>query len=291
MNATIEKVDDIEELSQFLSKINKQRYRHIGYCGVKEEEICQTLKEDFISDNGDIKFLIARSSTGQILAAIGLDIEETSAEVWGPFNITPSDCLQFQLWKQLLKEISSVQEFYFFINNENKQQQAFMNKIEAKKTGEHLILEIKEQNFQKVIQMNSESFKQDDLQAFEKLHNSTFPNTYYDARTIIKRLNNSNMLKVIKTKANELQGYAYFEIDTDMAEASLEYVAISKKAQNQGLGTMLLNEVLTEIFSYPQIDQIKLTVDKTNSKANRVYMKVGFEPKDTLISYFLKLQR
>ena len=97
------------------------------------------------------------------------------------------------------------------------------------------------------------------------------------------------MLKVLKTESNELQGYAYFEVDTEMAEASLEYISISKKAQNQGLGTILLKEVLTEMFSHPQINEIKLCVDNTNSPANHVYIKAGFKPKDILVSYVLKV--
>ncbi|GEM_PF-3278007 len=32
MYATIEKVQDIEELSQFLAGMNKQKTSHIGYC-------------------------------------------------------------------------------------------------------------------------------------------------------------------------------------------------------------------------------------------------------------------
>lgn len=86
MNEKIEKVKDLEELSRFLSKLNKQKKSHIGYCGENAEEIYQTLKEDFVSDDGDISFLIARNNIGKIVAAIGFDIDETSAEVWGPFS-------------------------------------------------------------------------------------------------------------------------------------------------------------------------------------------------------------
>ncbi|MFS0904666.1 hypothetical protein AB3N02_16565 [Priestia aryabhattai] len=122
MEAIIEKATNLGELSRFLSEINRKKTSHIGYCGKKEEKIYQTLKADFISDNGDIKFLIARDRTGEILAAIGFDIEKTVAEVWGPFNKTSSIYLQSQLWKQLVNEDPLIQEFHFFINEENMQQ-------------------------------------------------------------------------------------------------------------------------------------------------------------------------
>jgi len=289
MNEIIEKAKDFGELSHFLSEMNKQKRSHIGYCGEKVEAIYETLKEDFVGNDGDIKFFVARSNTGEIVAAIGLDIDESSAEVWGPFNQNTSVELQHQLWEQLVNGNPTVQTFHFFINKENIEQQAFMNELKANKTGEHLILEIKEQNLNRVSEIKNTPFTQSDFQAFEKLHNEIFPSTYYDAKTITERLSDKNMLKVLKTESNELQGYAYFEVDIEMAEASLEYIGISKKAQNQGLGTMLLKEVLTEMFSYPQINEIKLCVDNTNSQANHVYVKAGFKPKDILISYVLKL--
>lgn len=289
MSESIERPNDLEELSRFLSEINKQKKSHIGFCGEKEKEIYNTLKEDFVSNDGGINFFVARSNKGKIIAAIGVDIDGPSAEVWGPFNQTSSVKLQNQLWEQIVIGNPTVQVFHFFINKENLEQQEFMNELKAKKMGEDLVLVIKEQNFNSVSEIKSTPFIQSDFQEFEKLHNETFPNTYYDAKTIIGRLSNENILKVLKTESNELLAYAYFEVDTEMAEASLEYISVSKKAQNQGLGTMLLREILTEMFSYPEINEIKLCVDNTNNQANHVYSKAGFEPKDILISYLLKL--
>ena len=126
MNATIEKARDVEELSRFLSELNNQKKSHIGYCGKKVEEISRTLKEDFEGEDGDIKFLIARNSLREIVAAIGVDIDEASAEVWGPFNKTTSAIIQSRLWEQLLIENPTVKIFNFFINKENIMQQSFM---------------------------------------------------------------------------------------------------------------------------------------------------------------------
>lgn len=144
----------------------------------------------------------------------------------------------------------TVQTFEFFINKENTQQQMFMNEIIAENTGEHLNLEIKEQDFDRVSEIKSIPFVQSDFQVFEKLHNKTFPDTYYDAKTIKERLSseNENVLKVLKNESNELQGYAYFEIDIEMEEASLEYIGISNEFQNRGLGTMMLKNHYQKCF-------------------------------------------
>lgn len=289
MDVRIEKSKDFKELSIFLSKINSKKQSHIGFCGEKSEEIHRTLGEDFIVD-GEVTFFEARNDDGEIVAAFGLDIDEKSAEVWGPFNQTKSFKVQKELWKELLNANPAVQTFEFLINKENTRQQAFMNEIKSKNTGEHFDLEVKEKDFDIVNEIKSVSLKPNDFQEFEKLHDTVFPNTYYDAKTIQERLSDGeNVLKLLKTDSNEIQGYAYYEADTEMEEAYLEYIGISDKFRNQGLGTMLLKEVLSEMFSYPQTNEITLTVDSTSNEANHVYKKVGFKPKNVLISYLFEL--
>ncbi|MBD3109306.1 GNAT family N-acetyltransferase [Bacillus sp. AGMB 02131] len=286
MNATITRAASLEELSRFLSELNQQKQSHIGYCGERKEEIYEALKKDFIDENGELNFLVARNDIGEIIAGIGVDAYETSGEVWGPFSKSNSVELQYRLWERLVKENPNIQSYYFFINEENKVQQSFMVEINATKTGKHLTLKIKRQNFQLVSEIKSSLYIQSEYQAFAQLHHETFPNTYYNAETIIERLGDQCVLMVLKNEENEMLGYAYFEVDCD--EASLEYIAIAPNAQNQGLGTRLLQEVLTEIFSYPQLNEIRLCVDYTKKQANHVYMKAGFQPENILISYCLE---
>ena len=291
MKVTIEKVKDLEELARFLSLINQHKTLHIGYCGVQMEEIYKTLREDFVSDDGDIHFFIARSHTADIIGAIGIDVDGSSAEVWGPFTKVSSRKLSVLLWEQLVNEHPTIQAFHFFINKLNIEQQVFLNDLGAKNTGEHLILEIKAERFQNVSEFKSTMFNPSDFPAFEKLHSENFPNTYYDAKTIKEKLDDEKILRVLKTDINELIGYAYYEVDIEMAEASLEYIVISREAQNQGHGSMLLKEVLTHIFSYPQINEVSLSVSNNNSRANHLYLKNGFKRKDILMSFVLKCSR
>lgn len=289
MKTLIEKAKDLEELALFLSEINKRKESHIGFCGVEANEIHHTLKEDFISDDGGINFIIARDHSGKMIAAIGLDIDETTAEVWGPFNQCSSNELQFQIWEKLLNDHPNVKNFRFFINQKNTQQQQFMDEIKAEKTGKHLIIVVKEQDFHKVSEMKSTDFIASYFRDFEKLHNESFPGTYYDAKTIVERLDDGNSLKVMRNEANKLLGYAYYEVDAEFEDASLEYLSISKSAQNKGLGTALLKDVLTDMFSTPQITKVRLTVEHTNSRANHMYKNAGFKLQDSLFSYHVKL--
>lgn len=196
--------------------------------------------------------------------------------------------MQFQLWKELIKDHPEVREFQFFINEENSMQQAFMKELKAKEQGKHLILEIRKENFNEVLEMTSTPFSQNEFHEFQKLHNELFPGTYYDASILVERIDKSNILKILKGDSNEFKGYAYFEVYPETGEASLEYIGISNDYRNQGLGTLLLKEVLSEMFTYPQIESINLTVEHTNDQANTVYKRAGFEQKHKMISYRFK---
>jgi len=53
-----------------------------------------------------------------------------------------------------------------------------MNEIKAKSTNEQILLDVKEQNIENVNEVKCTPLINGDFQAFEKLHNEIFPNTY-----------------------------------------------------------------------------------------------------------------
>lgn len=287
MHMEIEQVQDTRELSLFLAEMNGHKESHIGYCGEVPNEIHQTLQEDFMLENGETSFVIARGDTGEIVAAMGIDMDASTGEVWGPFNKSASIDIQDHLWNTLRKAYPHIDTYTFFINKENLRQHVYMDAIGAEKKGEHAKLLIKKDAFDGVLEIKSTDFTLEDQEAFEQLHQELFPDTYYNSRTIIERLNNENKLRVLKDGSNELQGYAYVEVNPEMGEASLEYIGISHAFRQKGLGTLLLKETLAEIFSYSNIEEIALVVENTNSPANTMYRKAGFKKEDILVHYRL----
>ncbi|MEG0472811.1 MAG: N-acetyltransferase [Solibacillus sp.] len=287
MNISLATVIEITEISKFIAKLNQQKTNHIGYAGTEFEEILATLEEDFILENGQLSFGILKNEDDDIIAAIGLDIDENLAEVWGPFGEVVTKEALTTLWQFMLDQFPYVKTAHFFVNLENKTQQKFIEHLHAKKTGEHATLIVSKVDFVPLNRQQLVPFQVGDEKDFESLHNEQFPNTYYDAKTIITRLNDDNKLLILKNEQQEMQGYAYFEVAPVFGDASLEYIAVSPKHQNQGLGTLLLKEVLQEIFKYNTITDIKLCVNNDNDQANYVYMKAGFKKENIHFSYML----
>ena len=290
MHMRVEKVQDTRELSLFLAEMNGHKESHIGYCGEVPNEIFQTLQEDFTLENGETSFVIARDDTGEIVAAMGIDMDASSAEVWGPFNKAASIDIQDHLWNMLREVYPYIDTYTFFINKENLRQQVYMDVIGAEKKGEHTKLLIKKDAFESVLEIKSTDFAPEDQEAFEQLHQELFPGTYYNGSTIVERLNKENKLRVLKGAFNELQGYTYVEIDPEVGEASLEYIGISHAFRHKGLGTLLLKETLAEIFSHSNIEEIALVVENTNSPAHAMYKKAGCKQEDILVHYRLDVR-
>lgn len=278
---------ELKEVAHFIAQLNIEEQHNIGYCGQNEQELLSTLQEDFI--DGEFTSIVATFDNEHIQALIGLDIDGDSTEVWGPFSINEDVTIQEKLLCTLQQTYPQISNFYFFINELNTRQLAFLEQINANKTGEHLLLGVSKDSFENVVTITSRYYKISDYEQFKKIHSNAFSKTYYDADTILKRvqLNKENVLRIMEMDG-VVQGYAYFEMDLTAKEAHLEYIAINPEYRGKGIGTKLLKEVLTEMFRFNEITQITLNVDNQNDQANHVYINAGFKKKATLWSYCLK---
>ncbi|PJO44826.1 GNAT family N-acetyltransferase [Lysinibacillus xylanilyticus] len=277
---------DLKEVANFIAQLNIEEQHNIGYCGQNEQELLRTLQEDFI--DGEFTSIVAAFDNENIQALIGLDIDEDSCEVWGPFSINENVTIQEKLLCKLQQTYPLISTYLFFINELNTRQLAFMEEIKANKTGEHLLLEVSKDSFETVVAMTSRYYKESDYEQFKKIHSNAFSKTHYDADTILNRvqLDKENVLRIIEMDGT-VQGYAYFEMDLTAKEAHLEYIAINPEYRGKGIGTLLLKEVLTEMFRFDEIAQITLNVNNQNDQANHVYFKAGFKKKATLWSFCL----
>lgn len=288
MQPSIVRESDTKQLATFISTLNNEKQTHIGFCGTDVGEIQQTLQEDFSEDNGEgLSFVTARNGSGDIFAAIGLDIDGDTAEVWGPFQSYGAAHTIHALWTHICQFYPDIQHFHFFINEENKKQSAFAHHLGATYTGKHSILKMDRKNMATVPHKRSIPFEKAYAHSFQRLHEEAFPGTYYRAETILSRLNDDHTLKLLTTADHQLQGYAYYEIDPFNQEGSIEYIAINPQFRGMGLGTMLLREITDDMFSQTLIPEISLCVSHVAKAAIHIYLKAGFTEADRLNSYVL----
>lgn len=278
-------VGQLSNAAEFISDLNSKKEHHIGYCGTEYNDLYIDLHEDFIIDGQTSVF--AAFQQEKIIALVGFDMDDETAEVWGPFSVELSIDIQTELWHFATGKFPRLENFSFFINEENKFQHSFMNNIGAKKSGEHLYLNLARETFHPAENLLSKPYNAADFEQFEIIHHNAFSNTYYSAQTIAQKLHAPQNQLIILRDDENMKGYAYYEVNEILKSAHIEYLAVAPEFRGQGLGELLLNEVLTVIFTHKCINQVTLTVNNTNNEANRLYYKTGFSKVDALWSYLL----
>jgi len=293
MNVMIQSPSNIKELVSYIAKKNREPQYHIGYCGQNEAEMKATLLNEF----GDIPVSDAFSvayKNNQIIGVFGLDVDvnKNTAEAWGPFiNLNEKwQMIAHQLRNTLIHKIY-INQINFFVHEENKQVQIFLHEIRAKKTGSHHILKISKEDIRTQESEKITLYEPSLRKAFQKLHDTTFPSTYYDAEDILARLNDKNRLLIIKEgETNKLKAYSYIEAMPAFAEGNIEFIAVSPEYRGQGIGTGILKASVKELFKHDKIKEITICVNKQNRKAIGLYQNAGFRIEDDLHSYSIHLK-
>ena len=289
MNGTFTNLSptQLTQAAAFIAELNNVKTSHIGYCGTSYNDILDTLQEEFV--NQSTTSIYAQLINDEIISLIALDIDDDAAEVWGPFTKQQNESDLFALWQYTKDHHPTITHYHFFINELNTQQIKFMDVLGAQKSGEHCYLKVVKETFDPVSIELSTPYASNYEQQFIELHNEAFPKTYYNAETILRKINEDdlNCLKLVISNG-EVLGYAYYQLDIEQQTAHIEYIAIKPSEKGKGLGTTLLKEICTGIFSHPEVAHISLTVNNTNKAAIHIYLKAGFTQVNVLWAYNLK---
>lgn len=287
MNTLITPPINIRDLTIFLEKMNNKRSSHIGFCGEDREEIYDHLMNDFSDLELKDSFLVAYNHS-RIMGAIGLDIDlkKGCADVWGPFVEGENIHIAQELWETIVsKTPHSIKTFSFFLNEDNHFLKEFVVQNKGIDQGSDWVLRITRDRFINHSPSDVETYSDAYRQSFINLHNEVFPQTYFDANTIISRLNDFNHLFFVTENEHDIQGYVYIEANPKHMEANIEYIAVSTKLRKQGIGKTLIMGAINQLFSYSEIKEITICVGEDNIAAINLYKSVGFLEKYKLISY------
>lgn len=290
----------VGEIAKFIANINKSKSSNVGYAGGNRHEIEACLTEKF-SDLSLDESIIVYMEQGEIVGFLGFDVdlEEGTAEIWGPFIDTESGPLwqriATDLWNTGVAKLGNrVHTFKGFYNAANDRAREFMNQLGFVYKQKESVLVIRrssaklEQGRSRIDSKSNNSIAAWDKrwkEAFSILHDQCFPSTYYNSSAILERLSDENRL-FLYLQEEELLGYIYTEGNEEHAEGSVEYIAVSAAARNKGIGTELIRYAVTDLFDRP-IEEIRLCVSSSNSTALGIYLRAGFIVEHELDFYIL----
>ncbi|UTR16313.1 GNAT family N-acetyltransferase [Salipaludibacillus sp. LMS25] len=260
---------NLRELTVFLERMNNNRMSHIGFCGEDSEEIYDSLMNDFSDLELKDSFLVAYNNS-RIVGAIGLDVDfkKGCADVWGPFVEGEDMQIAQKLWENIISKIpNTIKTFSFFMNKENKLVKDFVLQNKGIYQGSDLVLRMTRDRLINYMPSNVEIYSDPYRESFINLHNEVFPKTYFDANSILSRLNDLNNLFLVTANDSDIKGYVYIEANPKHLEANIEYVAVSKKIRKEGVGKTLIIGAINKLFSYPEVEEITICVGGDNIAA------------------------
>lgn len=269
--------NEVEDVARFISLMNQREEFHTGYCGMDKEEIANSFMNEM--DYPYWESFLTAYEKDELIGVIGFDadVENNSAEIWGPFISDKNWNIVSNMWDEMLKLIPiDIEEIYMFPNKKNLNSIHFAKEKDFQSHSDQAILKIMKPNSEfyekeKRIELTKEYHSD-----FILLHQQAFPKTYYDGKQIIDRVN-GNRKVFVTLEDNVLAGYIYVEANPEFGEANIEFFAVKEECRGKGLGGELLKIALGWIFTYKNIREVTLCVNSEKENAIRLYKKAGFE--------------
>jgi ribosomal protein S18 acetylase RimI-like enzyme len=277
------KNEEVDSVAKFISEINSIEKSHIGYCGQDCLEIAHSLRED-ITDIPYNKSFLTVYDEGELIGVLGFDadLENNSAEVWGPFVKEDKWDTVISLWKKMIELLpDDINSISMFPNKENKKVVQLAKDLSFNRQSDQTILNFLRNSVKELEEICIIELTEDYCLEMVQLHDNSFPNTYYNGQQIINRLNEYRKVFIIVNNG-QLCGYIYVETEPAYGEASIEFFAVKESERGKGIGGKLLTVALKWLFNIESIGSITLCVNSSNQNAINLYKKVGFQQKHEL---------
>ena len=278
--------EDIGEVSSFVSRFNSSEESHIGYCGKDRDEIAKCM----INDISDVKYtdsFVVAYEGSELIGVLGFDadLEDDSAEIWGPFIVPNKWGVVFDMWKTMTNLLpSKIGSLEMFPNFKNERVCQLANELSFKKCSDETILTFERNNSRELKSVSIEELTPEYYVDMKQLHDKAFPGAYYSGQQIIQRLDEHRKTYIITNK-DTFCGYIYVEAEPEFGEASIEFFAVENSERGNGIGGQLLTGALKWLFTFKGMESITLCVNSANDNAINLYKKVGFRHQHNLCSF------
>lgn len=246
-------------------------------------------------DISDVKYtesFVVAYEGNKLVGVLGFDadLEDKSAEIWGPFIFPDKWDITHGMWKKMIdmlpKEVDSLE---MFPNLNNIRVCQLAEDLSFEKYSDETILIFRRENTKELKTVSIEELTTEYYLNMMQLHDEAFPTAYYSGQQIINRLDDNKKVFMVTNKGL-FCGYIYVEADPEFGEASIEFFAVEKSERGNGIGGKLLLGALKWLFTFRSMDSITLCVNSTNDYAINLYKKVGFEHLHDLCAFTIKLE-
>ncbi|MFX1512035.1 MAG: GNAT family N-acetyltransferase [Promethearchaeota archaeon] len=281
-------LNDLGELSSFLTKLQKDSTHHICSLPIQRNQIESYLHESQPRWPKNV-FLAYREKRLIGFIRIVPDTELGRARIEGPLvDDTEWDTVAENLYLIAVESILSkeIKDHEICGNISNKRLNGFACRHgfvpNPNKTIQIAIEKERLSNLPDVSDISELTPRFH--KAFIQLHDAIFPKTSHSGKQILEML--SDKKKVFIGKQNDiLLGYIYIILDQSTNEGYIDFLGVVKSARRQGIGTKLIIKGIKWLFTSFDVDKVMLYVTEENEGAYELYNKIGFKPLRWILGY------
>lgn len=264
-----------EVVASFIANLNSNYETRVEYLDDNIESIYNDIKNLFFEPKNHAKIFVAEDS-GLLKGVFIFDIEDKSADVWGPFILESDLELAQELWQYSLNHLKSdVKNFKFAINHKNNFSLSFVKKLGAEFYDDNAVFIHKKENYSHQNTYKVTELHPDLYEEVKNLHKDYFPNYYLNYDVKIDSLEKQKIF-VIKDKCCSVSGYVHIIYTPKINDALINYLAVKKQDRRRGYAKELIQAALNEFYQYDSISECYLRIDLDNFGAEKFYKNIGF---------------
>ena len=270
--------DRLDELVDFVTRLNSEASHHIGFFGEGEADVRASLAECLIPPGEGFRMAYDGS---QLAGIFGVDADPEVDRAWlfGPIVEHPDwDSIADQLYAEILPLIpASIHRYDIFCDSQNSHVNAFARRHGFPMHAENAILTLERNNYKpaRKTEMEIISYQDRFFEQFESLHRDLFPNAYFTARQMVEKQDEHRRL-LLAVEDGQILGYHFCKIDPEAESGYVDFIGTASLARGRGIGASLLAAGLDWMLAAPTTKRINLTVNADNHAARSLYEKFGF---------------
>lgn len=279
--------DHLEELIQFVTRLNSDGTHHIGFFGEGEADVRASLAECLVPTADG--FMLAYEND-QLVGVFGVDADSEINRAWlfGPL-VEHNDwhTIADKLYEQVLSLIpAGIRDYDLFCDEQNIHMQEFATRHGFPLRSENAVMTLMREKYTPTAKNKSKIIPYDEsfFNPHEQLHKTIFPNAYFTARQMVEKINETHQLFLAMENENPL-GYHFCKIEPEAESGYVDFIGTDESSRGRGIGADLLAVGINWMLSVPSTKKISLTVNADNVPARGLYEKFGFVTERVMRGY------
>jgi RimJ/RimL family protein N-acetyltransferase len=268
----------LDELVQFVVRLNSDGAHHIGFFGEGEADVRASLAECLIPPAEGFRLAYEED---ELVGVFGVDADPEINRAWlfGPL-VEHEDwhTIADRLYADVLPLIPvDIRDYDLFCDIQNTRIQAFAARHGFPLNSENAVLTLKPENYTPAANGRSNiiPYRKELFDQFEQLHKTLFPNAYFTARQMVEKIDGNHRL-FLAVDTDRLLGYHFCKIEPPSDSGYVDFIGMDPDARGRGIGADLLAAGLDWMLAAPSTMKINLTVNADNTAARALYGKFGF---------------